>query len=195
MQVTLIAKTKLGCRDTITQTLPLPYFDPNAGNDTIIVRGYSFNLKGTGAEFYHWEPADYLSDPNIANPATNFPDTGIYTYVLFGSSKEGCTGTDTVRIQVVDYGNIFVPNAFSPNGDGVNDQLIPRIVGYSRINYFYIFNRFGQKVFSSSSENVPAWDGRQNDKMADVGTYYYIINVTAANGVKVSKKGDITLIR
>jgi len=194
-QVTLIAKTKLGCRDTVTKTLPLPLFDPNAGNDTIIVKGYPYTLHGTGSEFYHWEPADYLSDPNISDPAANFPDTGTYTYVLFGSTKEGCTATDTIHIQVVAYGNIFVPNAFSPNGDGVNDELIPRIVGYSRINYFYIFNRFGQKIFSSSSENVPSWNGTQNNKPAEVGTYYYIINLTAANGQNVTKKGDITLIR
>lgn len=194
-QVTLIAKTVLGCRDTITQTLPLPYFKPDAGNDTIIVLGYTFNLNGTGCQFYQWSPPTYLSDPNIYNPLTNFPATGTYQYVLLGSNKEGCTGTDTIHIQVVDNGNIFIPNAFSPNGDGLNDYLMPRIVGYSVINFFRIYNRFGQQVFSSATENYPAWDGTFNGKQSDLGVYYYIIDVTDINGKRVRKKGDITLIR
>jgi gliding motility-associated-like protein len=195
MIVTLIAKTVLGCTDTVKKILPLPFFDPNAGNDTIIVKGYPFNLHGSGAEFYQWTPPDFLSDPFSQNPNTNFPETGNYTYVLTGTSKEGCTGTDSVTIQVVDYGNVFIPNAFSPNGDGLNDNLIPRIVGYSRINYFQIFNRFGQQVFSSANENRPVWNGTFNGGICDLGTYYYVINLTAANGANVTKKGDVTIIR
>lgn len=194
-QVTLISRSRLGCRDTVTKTLPMPYFDPNAGNDTIIVLGYAFRLNGTGSEFYHWAPPDYLSDPNIARPSVNFPDTGKYDYVLTGTNEEGCIGQDTISIWVVDYGNIFVPNAFSPNGDGVNDGFMPRIVGYSRINYFYIFNRYGQQVFSSANENYPNWNGMYNGAPAELGVYYWVINVTAADGTKVTKKGDITLIR
>lgn len=193
-QVTLISRSKLGCRDTITKTLPLPYFNPFAGNDTIVVLGYFYQLNGTGSQFYKWSPANYLSDPNIYNPTVNFPDTGRYTYVLTGSSEEGCVAKDTIMIWVVSYGNIFVPNAFSPNGDGLNDMLVPRTVGYSRINYFHIFNRYGQKVYTSSNDNYPAWDGKFNGKLSEMGVYYWVINVTAADGTKVTKKGDITLI-
>lgn len=193
--VTLISRSRLGCRDTVTKTLPLPYFDPRAGNDTIIVLGYPFFLNGRGAEFYHWSPADYLSDPNIANPAVTFPDTGRYTYVLTGTNEEGCVGTDTIRIWVVKDGSIFVPSAFSPNGDGLNDDLRPFTVGYSNINYFYVFNRYGQQVFSSASNNYPAWNGSFNGKPADVGVYYWVINVTGADGTKTTQKGDVTLVR
>lgn len=193
--VTLIARTILGCRDTITKPFPLPYFDPNAGNDTIIVKGYPYTFHGTGAEFYQWVPSDYLSDAFIPNPNAAFPGIGIYDYVLVGTSKEGCLATDSIRIQVVDNGNIFVPNAFSPNGDGLNDAITPMIVGYARINYFYIFNRFGQKVFSTANENYPAWNGTYNGEKCDLGVYYYVINVTAPDGSVVTKKGDISLIR
>ncbi len=194
-QVTLTSKSKLGCKDAITKTLPLPYFDPFAGNDTIIVLGYAFNLNGTGSQFYQWIPTDYLSDPNIANPKVTFPDTGRYTYVLRGTNEEGCVALDTIEIWVVTYGQVFVPNAFSPNGDGINDVLMPRIVGYSRINYFHIYNRYGQQVYTSTNNNYPGWNGMYNGKVADVGTYFWVINVTAADGTKVTKKGDITLIR
>jgi gliding motility-associated-like protein len=194
-QITLISRTSLGCRDTVTKTLPLPYFNPFAGNDTIIVLGYKYNLNATGSQFYSWSPTDYLSNPNIPNPAVNFPDTGRYTYILTGSSEEGCITTDTIQIWVVSNGHIFVPNAFSPNGDGVNDVLMPRIVGYAQINYFHIFNRYGQKVYTSSNENYPGWDGKFNGRIAELGVYYYVINVTDADGKKVSQKGDITLLR
>lgn len=194
-QVTLISKSKLGCRDTLTKTLPLPFFDPFAGNDTIVVLGYPYSLNGTGSQFYQWSPTDYLSDPNISNPAVAFPDTGQYTYVLTGTTEEGCLATDSILIWVVSFGNIFVPNAFSPNGDGVNDLLIPRIVGFSKINYFHIFNRYGQKVFTSTNDNYPAWDGKYNGQLAELGVYYWVISVNATDGTKVIKKGDITVIR
>ncbi len=194
-QVTLISRSKLGCRDTVTKTLPMQYFDPFAGNDTIIVFGYNYSLNGTGSQYYRWTPTDYLSDPNIANPTVVFPDTGTYTYVLHGTNDEGCEDTDTINIQVVHYGHIFVPNAFSPNGDGLNDRLLPRFVGYSRVNYFYIFNRFGQRVFESINNNPPSWDGNFNGAPAELGVYYWVINVTDVNGNRVERKGDVTLIR
>ncbi|WP_118973428.1 PKD domain-containing protein [Taibaiella koreensis] len=194
-QVTLSSKSRLGCRDVVTKTLPMPYFDPFAGNDTIIVLGYPYTLNGTGSQFYQWTPTDFLNNPNIANPSVTFPDTGHYTYVLHGTSEEGCRANDTITIWVVSYGQIFVPNAFSPNGDGINDVLMPRIVGFSRINFFRIFNRYGQQVYGTVNDNYPAWDGRQNGKVVDVGTYFWVLNATAADGTKVTKKGDITLIR
>ena len=194
-QVTLISRSKLGCRDTITRTLPMQYFDPFAGNDTIIVFGYAYSLNGTGSQYYQWTPPNFLSNPNISNPSINFPDTGRYAYVLHGSSDAGCEASDTINIWVVNFGNIFVPNAFSPNGDGVNDFLIPRIVGYSKINYFYVFNRFGQRVFESTNNNVPSWNGYYNGGLAEMGVYYWVINVTDVNNVKVERKGDVMVIR
>ncbi len=194
-QVTLIAKTTLGCRDTVTKTLPLSYFAPHAGNDTIIVLGYPFTLKATGGQYYQWSPADYLSDPNIANPAVDFPDTGRYTFILTATNDEGCLATDTILVWVVGSENIFVPNAFSPNGDGINDFLEPRIIGIAQINNFQVFNRWGQRVYSSLMDNYPQWDGSYNGRPADLGTYFWMMNVTDAMGNKQDKKGDVILIR
>jgi gliding motility-associated-like protein len=194
-QVTLISKSALGCRDTVTKTLPLPVFDPYAGNDTIVVLGYLYTLNGTGSQYFQWSPPDYLSNPNIHNPLVTFPDTGRYTYVLTGSSEEGCVAKDSITIWVVSYGQLFVPNAFSPNGDGVNDVLMPRIVGYKQINFFHIFNRYGQKVYTSTNDNYPGWDGKQGGQMAELGVYYWVINVTDKDGNKVVQKGDVTLLR
>lgn len=193
--VTLSAKTAIGCRDTAKIVLPLGYLNLFAGNDTIIVRNYPFQFNGTGSQFYHWSPSTYLSDPNIPNPDAVFPDTGTYTYVLTGSTEQGCHATDTIKIQVVGNGSVFVPTGFTPNGDGVNDFLIPKIVGYSQIDYFRVYNRYGQMVFSSSSYNKPEWDGRINGKPCDIGTYFWKISLTNAFGKKESLDGDVTLIR
>lgn len=193
--IRMSARSAIGCRDTITHTLPLAEFNLDAGNDTIIVLDYPFSLNGKGSQHYSWSPADYLSDPNIANPEVQFPDTGTYTYVLQGRTDEGCTDIDTIRIQVVKGGQIFIPNAFSPNGDGINDKVIVRIVGYTRITSFRIFNRYGQTVYASSVNNNPEWDGRYNGKPGETGTYYWSIEVVDIFGETVTKSGDIILLR
>jgi gliding motility-associated-like protein len=194
-QVTLISRSRLGCIDTVTKTVPISYLNPFAGNDTIIVLGYPYSLNGTGSETYHWSPPDYLSDPNTSNPTVNFPDTGHYTYVLTGSTVQGCVATDTITIQVVKDGSIFVPSAFSPNDDGKNDVLRPITVGYAQINFFNVYNRWGQLVYSSSKNNYPGWNGRYNGRAAELGVYYWAIELIDAFGKKVQQKGDVTLIR
>lgn len=193
--VTLSAQTAIGCRDTARVLLPLGYLNLFAGNDTIIVKNYPFQFHGTGSQFYQWSPSTYLSDPNIADPTAIFPDTGTYTYVLTGSTEQGCHATDTIKIQVVANGTVFVPTGFTPNGDGLNDFLLPRIVGYSQIDYFRIYNRYGQMVFGSVKDNKPEWDGKWNGKPCDIGTYFWKINVTSAFGKKEMLQGDVTLIR
>jgi gliding motility-associated-like protein len=194
-QVTLIAKSSLGCRDTFTQTIPISYFDPFAGNDTTIVLGYPFTMNATGAAFYEWTPSQYLDNATLPQTGTSFPDTGTYTYVLRASNEEGCIAHDTINILVVKYSQLFIPNAFSPNGDGLNDVFEPKIVGYSLINAFSVYNRFGQKVYATSNVNRPAWDGRLNGKVCEIGTYFWIINATDAFGNKKTLKGDVTLLR
>ncbi|HET8574476.1 MAG TPA: PKD domain-containing protein [Edaphocola sp.] len=193
--VTLAAQTAIGCRDTAKVVVPLGYLDVFAGNDTIIVKGYPFNLNGRGAQYYSWTPSTYLSDPNIADPSVSFPDTGKYEYVLTGSTEQGCVAKDSLTIWVVSGGIVFVPTGFTPNGDGKNDFIKPIIVGYSEIDNFRIFNRYGQTVYMSSVNNAPSWDGTLNGRPCDMGTYYWVMTVTNVNGKKETKKGDITLIR
>ena len=193
--VTLTAQTAIGCRDTASVELPLGYLDVFAGNDTIIVKGYPFSLNGTGAQYYDWSPPTYLSSASIADPATNFPDTGKYVYVLTGSTEQGCVASDSITIWVVSGGIVFVPTGFTPNGDGRNDYIKPIIVGYTKIDNFRIFNRYGQTVYMSSVDNAPSWDGTMNGQPCDMGTYFWVMTVTNVTGQKETQKGDITLIR
>lgn len=194
--VSLASASSYGCIDTAFITVPVDSFTAFAGNDTMIVKGYEFSLQGSGLETYLWSPPDYLSDRTIANPLTNFPDTGRYIYVLTGTSSSGCAGSDTVVIDVVLYPHMWLPNAFSPNGDGLNDVLRPNLVGYSLIKTFEVYNRWGELVYRADNDNDFGWDGTYKGKAADIGVYYYRVTYIDpfSNEIK-DQKGDVTLIR
>jgi gliding motility-associated-like protein len=97
-------------------------------------------------------------------------------------------------VWVVNQASLFVPNGFTPNGDGLNDYLKMLSVGYAKINYFRVFNRWGEKVFETN-EIGKGWDGRYKNQMADVGTYFWTLSVNNRFGKEEMIKGDVTLIR
>ncbi len=192
--VRLIAATEKGCVDTVTKQVSIDDFDPFAGNDTIIVLGYDYSLNASGGDYYQWTPTDYLSNPNAPNPSTNFPSTGEYVYTVNISSDAGCVGKDTIKILVVKDGGVLMPNAFSPNGDGVNDVVKPLLIGFTKLNYFRIFNRWGQAVFQTTNVGE-GWDGLLNGKTTEVGTYYWVVSADKLDGSEDIQKGDLILIR
>ena len=106
----------------------------------------------------------------------------------------GCEGDDSIIVRVVANPSYFVPNAFTPNGDGKNDLLRPRAVGYRNAEYFRVFNRFGEMVHDSKDFEV-GWDGMYKGEKADIGTYYYMIKLTKRFGAIEISKGDVILMR
>lgn len=193
-QVVMTATSEFGCVERIVFDLGILAFAPFAGNDTIIVLGYDFSLNATGGTQYLWTPSSYLSNPNIPNPQTKFTDTGYYTYVVQVGAEEGCNGLDTINILVVKEPSVLLPNAFSPNGDGLNDAFKPLIVGYPFVENFKVFNRYGNLVHVTYNRNV-GWNGTQNGKQAEAGVYFYELNVRNLQGEVLSFKGDVTLLR
>jgi gliding motility-associated-like protein len=162
----------------------------NAGNDTMIFRGNGFRLNGQASgdiTSYEWTPPTYLSSTTIRNPST-FPQTTI-TYTLKATGAGNCTASDTIRIKVLT--KIEVPNAFSPNGDGINDTW--NITGLAEYDgaTLEVFDRYGQPILKSIGYNKP-WDGTKNGKPLPVATYYYII--TPQNGLQPTT-GSVTIIR
>ena len=90
--------------------------------------------------------------------------------------------------------SLFVPTAFTPNGDGRNDRFgVPEGVNH-RLQYLYVYNRFGQLVFSSDYYNQ-YWDGKYNGQVADVGVYYYYLSVECRDGAVIKRTGDVRLVR
>lgn len=193
--VTLIATSELGCVDSSKQEIPVDYIEVNAGNDTSVVQGYPVQFHGSGAEQYRWDPIFPFNDPNIPNPIAVYPNPGRFDYILYGETSHGCKDQDSLTVWVVDKSSVFVPTGFTPNGDGINDFLEPHIVGYQQIDYFRIYNRFGQVVYATTRDNKPSWDGTFNGKACELGTYFWEIKLTRIEGEKVIQKGDVTLIR
>ena len=115
-----------------------------------IVVNQPLQLWGTGAELFAWNPPTGLNNPDIANPVAILTEN--QQYVLTVQSPAGCSATDTINIIVYKVKpGLYVPNAFTPNGDGNNDVFRPIPIGMKAINYFKVYNRRGQLIFSNDT--------------------------------------------
>jgi gliding motility-associated-like protein len=190
-QIRYTFTTTAGCKDSAQQIIRV------IQNPIVQLPAKIFVLEGgavilepviTGSvSKYMWTPATWLDNPNVKSPAsTPVRDT---TYKLSVSSPEGCTAYGDVTVVVLT--NLGVPNAFSPNGDGINDVWnIPALQSFEQ-SVVQVFNRYGKIVFSSKGYREP-WDGRFNGSLLPVGVYYYIINV--GNGRK-PYSGYVTILK
>ncbi|MBC7890389.1 MAG: gliding motility-associated C-terminal domain-containing protein [Ferruginibacter sp.] len=195
-QYILTVKDGYGCninvRDTIVLTMrpPVPAF---AGNDTIASTGIPHQLIATGGVSYSWSPGGLLNNPFIANPlATLYQDSGIFRVAVVDIA--GCVGYDTVLVKVYKGITYYIPNAFSPNGDGRNDIFRPISAGILSTGSFRIFNRYGEKVFETS-ESGKGWDGTYKGKPQAVGNYVWIIKGIGRDGKLIEKRGNVVLVR
>ena len=169
-------------------------YRPSAGKDTTLMAGESAYFHAADASTYQWTPADYLSNTNIPDPIGNFPVPGYFTYVLKGTQVGGCISYDTVHVWVLAYSGYNVPSAFTPDGDGRNDLLRPIPVKDSRLVSFKIFNRYGNLVFTTTSQDA-GWDGNYNGTHQDMGVYYWELVYEDNTNMSRMKKGSVTLIR
>jgi gliding motility-associated-like protein len=200
--VTLVASTTFGCADTTSSTITI---NPNptikgpkeistpVGVPVTIPFTYSSNVTT-----WSWLPVANLSCTDCPNPAATL--TFAQTYSVLVTDSNNCTDTASILINTIcSEGNYFLPNTFSPNGDGVNDYFYPRGSGLYNIQSLTIFNRWGQMVFQR--KNFPAnsetmgWDGTFNGKPAPMDAYVYIAEVICNNGQVVAIHGNVTLVR
>ena len=145
---------------------------------------------------YSWEPAIDFDHPETAHPWVT-PSVADPLYTVTVSTPDGCSASDTVRLHCTDIdcgtGDFFIPNAFTPNGDGINDRLCfnADIVTEFRIS---IFNRWGQCVYQST-DAAECWDGTFRNAPCLPGVYTYTCHIRCHNKVESDIKGDITIIR
>jgi len=192
--ISLVSENNHSCIDTAISQLIVDHFIPFAGNDTSIVKGETILFNASGGSEFMWVPATNLSDSSVFDPVGYYPDTGHFTYYVYVRSAYGCTGMDSIKVDVVDQAAFVVPSAFTPNGDGKNDIFRPLAVGYRNLNYFRVFDRWGNEVYFSTTLEV-GWDGTYRNKEADMGTYFWEISFTDRFGKKGFMKGDVVLIR
>ncbi len=181
--------------DTLTVELvvnPLPLVD--AGLDTTVFRDESTRLNGiSNGLTFEWVPADYLDDPTSLGPLSTPFNSIVYT--LVATSEYGCINTDTVRIAVEVKNLLLVPNAFTPNQDGLNDVFrIIKTLNIERVYDVFVFNRWGNKVFEGHNSTV-FWDGTYNGQPQDLGVYVYVIRAVTRDGEEITETGNVTLLR
>ena len=163
-----------------------------AGADTIAAMGMPHQLSGSGGITYLWSPAHLLNNSSLQNPITVLQnDTRFYLTV---TDKFGCTGASSVFIKVFKGPTFYIPNAFSPNGDGLNDVFKAVAPGIKQVYYFQVFNRWGELMFQTQNIST-GWDGRSRGIQQPSAVYVWIIKGVDLAGKLVELKGTVTLIR
>jgi len=165
--------------------------------DTIVYAGVQIPLLATSAgTSYTWSPATGLDNPNTANPTATAPltDGSVVIYKVTVTTSAGCAGDGYVKIQVYKGPDIYMVTAFTPNGDGNNETFIPFPVGIKKLNYFKVFNRWGQELFSTTTLNK-GWDGKLRGTEQPTGVYIWIVEGVTMDNKVITKKGSVTLIR
>jgi len=187
--------------DTLSATVivhPLPSI--NAGSDRNIVAGGSIPIQTTGTNIatYAWTPSDGLSCNNCAEPVA--APTKTTTYRVNVVSEHGCISSDEVTVFVTcDEKQLWLPNTFTPNGDGQNDRFYPHGKGITSVTRFRIYNRWGEVIYDMT--NMPTddpnygWDGTYKNQQLKPDVFVYYITAKCSTGEPLEIKGDITLVR
>lgn len=190
----LTVTTPIGCTgsDTVHITArPAPELI-NVSHDTVARYGDKVQLNVEGATYYTWTPTRLLDYPNEPNPTAHAIDTA--TFQIIGTDQYGCRDTAYVHLGI-DYTMFeYVPNAFSPNGDGRNDVFSIKHMHFQKLIEFRIFNRWGQEVYSAIDPNK-GWDGTYQGVPQEIGVYQYLIRIVTPEGKQRTYKGDVSLIR
>jgi len=182
-----------GCSASSDQTI-LVYPSPvaNAGPTQYILQGETGTLEGSGSGdniSFSWSPADSIpGSAIIPRPQVSPLDNLVYTLTV--TSGQGCI--DSSKVQVVVLKLPVVPNAFSPNGDGINDTWVIRYLNEYPSADVEVFNRYGQPVYHATGGYTSPWDGTYKGQPLPVGTYYWIIR--PGSGRK-QISGSVTILR
>ncbi|MEP6466877.1 MAG: PKD domain-containing protein [Parafilimonas sp.] len=191
--VSLVARAANGClTDSIVKPVTIYATNANAGNDSTIILGYPYQLQATGGDNYTWSPSTGLDNPFISNPVTTLYND--ITYTVTASTIIGCATTDTVHLKVVKGPEIYVPSAFTPNGDGKNDRFKIIPVGIAEISFYNILNRWGQVIYTSKNSSE-GWDGTVHGVPQPAGTYVWVVAGKTLDNKIIKKQGTVVLIR
>jgi len=190
-----VTATLNGCVRTRTVnigTRPNPII--NAGPDKTIVDGDEVMLEGSASNAVSitWTPAATLTGANTLTPVAKPVVTTTYTLTV--RNTQNCTSTDNAVVNVIPY-CVKVMNAFTPNGDGMNDRwLVTTGASCTKQIAVAVFNRYGNVVYKNDNYQNN-WEGTYNSKPVADGTYYYTVTYTTITDKKVFVKGDVTILR
>jgi gliding motility-associated-like protein len=181
-----------GCADTTSinvNVIPLPII--SAYSDTTIIMGQSALLTVASSTPYSWSPNEAISCTNCSPATVNPKETTTYCAT---TTKNGCPNTSCVTVVVDNVcGSLFVPNAFTPNGDGSNDCVMVYNNCLQEV-LFRVYSRWGVMLFESDKIDG-CWDGTYNGSEMNTGVYVFTVKATLVNGEEVELKGNVSLFR
>ncbi len=191
----IITESSCNMSSTLFTTVtvnPVPNVNATSSNDIDCSIDFT-NLSASGASQYNWSPPTGLSSTGIANPVAK--PTVTTQYVVKGNNAFGCSDSAVVIVAVTKTGEsgYFMPNSFTPNGDGLNDCFGIKFWGVVEQLDFSIYNRYGEKVFYSNNPAV-CWNGKYKTEKPEPGNYVYYIKAKTFCG-NVVRKGNVVLIR
>lgn len=200
----LAVKDSLYCPKEVRDTVFVNVIQPihlYAGKDTAVTVGQALPLYASGGDTsyqynYQWTPGSFLNNAAVYNPVATITSGNIDSiqYHVKITTPEGCTASDDILIHVYKGPEIYVPTAFTPNGDGLNDLLRPILIGISQFDFFTVYNRWGQLLFSTNQRNR-GWDGFYNGSAQQSGAYVYMTQGKDHSGKTVYRKGTVVLMR
>ncbi len=189
-----------GCEEEASIVIPAAGPRPEItawADPALILPGTPVQLgvtQGTGWT-YQWTPAETLTDPSLPAPFA-YPDSQT-TFMVVVTNEQGCTDTAEVTVR---FGNpsceepyLFVPNTFTPNGDGLNDRLFVRGLFIEEM-IFIVYDRWGMEVFRTVNKQE-GWDGTYKGTPLSTDVFGYYLEVTCGDGRHFAKKGNVTLLR
>jgi gliding motility-associated-like protein len=189
-----------GCKSITTDAVTikvLPKARIFAGNDTLIAINQPLQLNAIdidnlGFVDYTWTSSFGLDDATNPNPIAIIDRDR--TYTVTGTTTNGCKAVDDINIKVFAKAEIYVPTAFTPNGDGNNDLLRPILVGIKELKYFSVYNRYGELIYRTSTSKA-GWDGTIKGAMQNTGSFVWMAEGVDYKGNVLFRKGMCTLVR
>jgi gliding motility-associated-like protein len=171
----------------------------NAGNDTVVLKDMPFPLQSSYGStssssplLFNWTPGTGLDNTAVPFPIATLQDDQTYYFTV--TTPEGCVATDTIRLEVFKGSAIYVPTGFTPNNDGKNDQLKPHYIGIRSVDFFTIYNRWGEQVFTTNNSGL-GWNGIYKGIHQQTGSFVWMLRATDYVGKVYQIKGVFTLIR
>jgi hypothetical protein len=208
---TIVSVSDANCtNDRVNSSAVFNVEDPLEGVRYAPVETYAFlptDLKARqpGIDYtYKWQPDEGLNLNNVYDPVFNYGQSKEYTILL--TSPAGCITVDTLRVNVINgtddiRSDLYVPNAWSPNGDGKNDELYPFLINIKVVKYFRVFNRWGQLMFEvnnyepAGALHLKGWNGIWKGVPQNMDVYTWTVEAWGVDGRYFKKAGNAMLLR
>ncbi|RYZ98444.1 MAG: PKD domain-containing protein [Sphingobacteriaceae bacterium] len=192
--LTLVAENNFGCRDTLSKLYTIFENHAFAGRDTVVAMDEPVQLNANGEDgcIYLWTPSIGLNNNTIENPIALYEKDQLY--YLDALTKEGCDSRTKINIRRYKGPELYIPNTFTPNNDGLNDVLKVLPAGIRSFEFFAVYNRLGQQIFYTKDFNK-GWNGTFKGNPQDPGAYVVVAKAVDYKGKPMLKKLSVLLMR